>query len=99
MKHVRYTSSGNSVGLDETIEDYWEIADDGHVVRSINFQLDGSILKYDSRHDADSFGILPEGIIEDAMLADTSLGKAILISSTEFENLWSRKAKNENHGE
>jgi hypothetical protein len=97
MKHVRYTSSGNTVGLEETIEDYWEISDDGHVVRSINLQVDGSILKYDSEHDADSFGALPEGIIEDSMLADTSRGKAIQISHTEFESLWSKNAKNENH--
>ena len=98
MKHVRYTSSGNTVGLEETIDDYWEIADDGHVIRSINLQLDGSILKYDSSHDADSFGILPEGLIEDSMLTDVSLGKAIQISHSELESVWSKRSKNENHG-
>ena len=96
MKHVRYQSIGNSVGIQEVIDDFWEVADDGHVVRSVSVRPDGSHLKYDEAHDADHFGALPEGLITPEMLADRSLGKITLISLVDFDAKWTVKAKNEN---
>jgi len=97
MKHVRYQSIGNTVGIENTVDDFWEIADDGHVVRSVHLQPDGSLTKYDQEHDADRFGALPEGILTEEMLADSSLGKITFLSLDEFEAKWSLKAKNEPH--
>ena len=95
MKHVRYQSGGNTVGITEVVDDFWEIADDGHVVRSVHFQPDGSVLKYDQKHDADHFGALPEGEMSEEMLQDRSVGAVTFISPAEFEVRWSQKAKNE----
>ncbi len=95
MKHVRYQSFGNTVGITEVVDDFWEIADDGHVSRSVHVQHDGSVLKYDQKHDADHLGALPEGVITEEMLADRSVGAVTPISPTEFEAKWSQKAKNE----
>jgi hypothetical protein len=95
MKHVRYQSLGNTVGITEVVDDFWEIADDGHIVRSILLQPDGSVLKYDREHDADHLGVLPEGVITEEMLEDCSVGTVTLISQAEFETKWLLKAKNE----
>jgi hypothetical protein len=94
MKYVRYKSIGNSVGLEEDIDDYWEIDPDGNVTRSICSQADGTQLKYDPSHDADSFGQLPEGIISEEHLQDASYGKISPLSLEEFELKWRQKAKN-----
>jgi hypothetical protein len=95
MKHVRYQSVKNSVGIEETVDDFWEIGDDGHVVRSVQVLPDGTHLKYDEGHAADYFGVLPEGVITEEMLAGRSVGKITFISLTDFEAKWSLKAKNE----
>jgi len=95
MKHVRYQSLANTVGIAEVVDDFWEIADDGHVVRSVHLQSDGSVLKYDQEHDADHLGALPEGVITEEMLEDRSVGTVTPISPAEFETRWSLKAKNE----
>ena len=95
MKHVRYESVGNSVGIKEVVDDFWEIADDGYVVRSVHVQPDGSHLKYDREHDADRLGALPEGVITPEMLADRTLGKITFISLADFDAKWTMKAKNE----
>lgn len=95
LKHVRYQSTGNTVGIENAVDDFWEIDDDGHVVRSVQILLDGSVLKYGREHDADSFGILPEGVITEEMLSDHSVGKITRISLSDFEAKWALKAKNE----
>jgi hypothetical protein len=95
MKHVRYQAAGNHAGIEETADDFWEIEDEGYVVRSVHVQPDGSHLKYDRDHDADRFGALPEGVVTEEMLADSSLGKFTFISLAEFEAKWSLRAKNE----
>jgi hypothetical protein len=94
LKHVRYQSTGSTVGIENVVDDFWEIADDGHVVRSVQILLDGSVLKYDRDHGADSFGVLPEGVITEEMLSDHSVGKITLISLPDFEAKWALKAKN-----
>lgn len=94
MKYVRYQSVGNKVGLEETIDDYWELADDGYVLRSINVKSDSSILKYDEEHLADDFGQLPEGIITEENLKDRTYGKVTYISLSDFEKQWLSQAKN-----
>jgi len=95
MKYVRYESRGNRVGIIERVDDFWEIGDDGYVLRSVHVQPDGSRLKYDRVHDADCLGALPEGVITPEMLADCSMGTITFISLADFEAKWTMKAKNE----
>ena len=94
MRFVRYQSKGNSVGLEEDIDDYWEIDSDGYVTRSINVLPDGTRLKYDRTHDADWFGVLPEGVITEENLQDKSWGTIMWLTLQEFEAKWSEKGKN-----
>lgn len=94
MKHVRYQSQGNTVGIEDGVDDYWEIGDDGYVVRSIHLQPDGSRLKYDRQHEADRLGALPEGVISDEMLADRTVGMITFITATEFNVEWKIRGKN-----
>ena len=98
MKHVRYQSLGNSVGIEEVYDDYWELADNGHVVRSVHVLQDGSRLRYDEEHPADRFGVLPEGRITEELLEDSSLGTITVINEADFEAQWAIKAKNERIG-
>jgi len=95
MKHVRYLSKGNSVGLEDDIEDYWEIDAAGYLERSVHVLPDGTLLKYDRRRAADEHGALPEGVVTAEYLADASYGQTSFISPEEFEAQWSRPAKNE----
>jgi hypothetical protein len=96
MKYVRYESLGNTVGLENDINDYWEIGPDGFVERSINVQSDGSLLKYSRDHPADQFGALPEGAISKENLEDENCGKCTRLTASEFEFKWAQKAKNWN---
>ena len=95
MKYVRYQSEGNTVGIEDGADDFWEIADDGYVSRSINLQSDGSRLKYDRQHEADKFGALPEGVITDEMLADRAVGKITFLTAAQFAAEWTIRGKNE----
>ncbi len=98
MRYARYQSIGNTVGIEVTVDDFWEIADDGFVVRSVHILPDGSVLKYDQAHAADSFGILPEGVITEEMLSDYSVGKITRVSVSDFGAKWALKAKNRSEG-
>ncbi len=93
MKHIRYQAIGNTVGIESAVDDFWEIADDGFVVRSVQILSDGTVLKYDQVHAADSFGILPEGVITEQMLADHSVGKVSRISLSGFESCGRQRRK------
>jgi len=93
MKYVRYQSQGSTVGIEAGVDDYWEIADDGYVVRSIHLQPDGSRLKYDLQHEADGLGALPEGMITDEMLADKTLGQFTFLTATQFDGSGRYKAR------
>jgi len=95
MKYVRYQSRGNTVGIEDGVEDYWEIADDRYVVRSIHLQSDGSRLKYDRKHAADGLGALPEGTISDEMLSDKTVGTITFLTAREFDAEWAIRGKNE----
>jgi hypothetical protein len=77
------------------VDDFWEIGNDGYVVRSINLQIDGSRLKYDRQHESDQFSALPEGVITDGMLSDKPIGKITFITATEFNAAWAVRGKNE----
>jgi len=94
MKHVHYRSIGNSVGLEENIDDYWEIDVVGYLERSVHILHDGALLKYDRERAADEYGALPEGLVTSEHLEDASFGQTSLISPEEFETLWARPAKN-----
>lgn len=94
MRFIKYTSKGNTVGLEEDIESYWELNSEGYITRSIEVLPDGNLLKYSEVHDADSFGQLPEGITSEENLTDKSFGDCLKITNLEFEDIWSKKSKN-----
>lgn len=88
MRHIRYRSTNNSVGLDSTIHECWEIDGDGLVLRSITIFPNGERLKYDEERSADRLGQLPEGIITDEDLNNTTFGECTPISLDEFNAEW-----------
>ena len=95
MKYVQYQSRGNTVGIEDGVNDFWEIDEDGYVVRSIHMQPDGSRLKYDRQDEADNLGALPEGIIADEMLADRTVGQITFLTATQFDVEWAIRSKND----
>jgi hypothetical protein len=94
MKHYRYESKGNTQGLEESIECYWEINDAGFIVRSLELLADKTILKYSEQHEADSMGQLPEGRVTEDNLNDGSFGICTRLSKSEFEKFWRQNAAN-----
>jgi len=94
MKFIKYLSEGNSVGLENDIESYWEIDVNGYITRSIDIIKNGDLLKYSASHSADSFGQLPEGKVSEVNLNDQSFGKCLNISTEEFESIWLLKSIN-----
>ncbi len=94
MKYVEYQSEGNTVGLEMDIVSFWEIDDDGCVVRSVDLQPDGTLLKYDQDNQADHLGQLPEGTITDANLADPRYGVCTVIAREAFESAWQADSLN-----
>ena len=96
MKYIRYTSKGNTVGLEEDIISFWEIASDGYIKRNIEILSDGNRLKYSEHHAADTMGQLPEGIVTEENLQDRSYGESLEIDSNLFEAEWTKEAINFN---
>jgi hypothetical protein len=94
MRYIRYLSRGNTQGLDQGIESYWELDDEGYIVRSVDLLKNGDLLKYSEKHLADSFGQLPEGRTTQDNLDDKSFGSCIRLTKNEFEKVWERKAAN-----
>ncbi|WP_063370756.1 hypothetical protein [Pseudoalteromonas luteoviolacea] len=96
MKFVKYSSKGNSIGLDDNIVSYWQINVQGEVIRSIEIQSNGELLKYLEEHQADSYGQLPEGIITNDNLNNQSYGTCEFLTESDFDKMWSKKAINFN---
>lgn len=94
MRHIRYRSTNNSVGLDSTIHECWEIDGDGLVLRSITIFPNGERLKYDEERSADRLGQLPEGVITDEDLNDTRYGECAPMSLDEFNAEWKVRSVN-----
>ncbi|WP_395341247.1 hypothetical protein PN836_018780 [Ningiella sp. W23] len=94
MKYYKYESKGNSQGLEETIECYWEIDEADIIVRSIEVLNDKTILKYSEQHEADSMGQLPEGRVTHDDLNDSSFGICTRLSKDQFEKHWRKNAEN-----
>ncbi len=94
MKFIKYISNGNTVGLENSIESYWELNKEGYIVRSIDMIENGDVLKYSEDHVADSYGQLPEGVITEDNLKDKRFGTCVYISMSEFDKLWSKKSIN-----
>ena len=59
MKYRLYSSSGNTVGVDDYLG-YSEIDADGYWSRYLEVKSDGAAYKHSRNHTADEFGILPE---------------------------------------
>ena len=94
MRYIRYQPAADLLDPAGSVEDYWELADDGFALRSVHLLADGSCLRYGREHDADSLGVLPEGAVNAEMLADASLGTFTVLSRADFELLWGQPAKN-----
>ena len=96
MKFIKYSSKGNTVGLEENIVSYWELDQEGYIVRCIEERETGEYLKYSEFHEADSYGQLPEGITTEENLKDLTYGSCVRLTKKQFEYLWSKKAINYN---
>jgi len=96
MKYIKYLSLGNTVGLDNDIESYWEIDDDGYIVRSVDVLSNGQRLKYSESHQSDTYGQLPEGVTTEENLQDPSYGLCSTLEQCEFESAWLIKTVNLN---
>ncbi len=97
MKYVRYESRGNTVGLDELIDAYWELDKKNEVIRCIEIKQDGTRLKYNQNHIADSHGQLPEGKITEENLSDKRYGVITTLTKDQFEMEWFKDAANYNN--
>lgn len=94
MKFIKYISNGNNVGLENSIESYWELNKEGFIVRSIDIIENGDVLKYSEDHVADSYGQLPEGVITEDNLKDKRFGTCVYITMAEFDSLWNKTSIN-----
>lgn len=94
MRHYRYESKGNTQGLEEDIDCYWEIDEEGFIIRSVEVLNNKTLLKYSKQHEADSMGQLPEGQITQDNLNDSSFGVCTRMSKGQFEKIWGKNASN-----
>jgi len=88
MFYRLYCSSGNTVGVDEYVC-YSEIGADGLWVRYVEIRSDGKALRYDQKHAADEYGVLPEGEWQEAEASLREFGTVSSISTELFEAVWS----------
>ncbi len=88
MRHRLACTTGNLHELDEYLG-YYEIDDEGYISRYVEVRADGTALRYDRTHEADSFGILPEGQWDDAEASKPEYGSLCIISGALFEAVWS----------
>ncbi|MDN4051553.1 hypothetical protein QPK32_00455 [Massilia sp. YIM B02763] len=63
---------------------YFEVANDGQVVRHLEQYQSGELLHYDLQHDSDTYG----GLAKDTL--DLSEAAYLYISAEEFEQVWER---------
>ncbi len=87
MLYRLYCSSGNSEGIPEYVG-YSEIGDDGYWQRYVEIGANGTALRYDRAHSADSFGVLPEGQWDEAAASLTGYGTLTAISAELFDAVW-----------
>ncbi len=88
MIYRLYSSSGNTLGLDECVS-YSEIGDDGYWTRHIEMNADGTALRYTTARAADRHGVLPEGQWDEEEASKPEYGKVIIMSQELFEAVWS----------
>lgn len=87
MKYRLYSSEGNSVQL-ESYLGFFEIGDDNHVTRYLEFCADGTPRRSTEKFYVDEFGRLPERPIDEAEASKSEYGTFVAISSTAFEAIW-----------
>jgi hypothetical protein len=91
MKYYFYTSTGNTVGLDEYLC-YSEIDADGYYSRYLEITSSGAAYRYSRDHMADEHGVLPEGIWDDAEATKAESGTTAKITPELFAAIWGRIA-------
>ena len=89
MKYLFYSSTGNTLGLEEYIA-YLELDNTGHCVRYLELKSEDSILRYSTSHAADRHGQLPEGVWNSGDVLDSAYGVQGLLPRGVFEALWTR---------
>jgi hypothetical protein len=87
LKYRLYSSEGNTLAL-ESYLGYFEIGDDGYVVRYLETRADGTSLRYSTEFDADEYGCLPEGPVDEAEASQPHYGLFSVIAASVFESVW-----------
>jgi hypothetical protein len=91
MNYYLYTSTGNTVGLDDYLS-YSEIDVDGYHSRYLEISSSGATYRYSREHVADEHGFLPEGIWDDIEAAKAEYGTTAKITAELFTAIWDRMA-------
>ena len=95
MLYRLHCTTNNSVGLEEYLS-YSEIDDEGYWSRYLEIRADGTVLRYSTDKEADRFGILPEGLWNEAEAKNEKYGIVTAISVELFEAIWA-KTDYDNH--
>lgn len=88
MQHYLYSSSGNTVDVDEYLG-FFEVGDDD-VCRYLEIRADGTAVRYTVQRPEDKFGFLPEGTWSSgaAEAKKPEYGHCRPISPALFETMW-----------
>lgn len=88
LKYIkRYWNEGRGDEYDSWGTSWWffEVNENGEVVRQAELYENGRLLRYSSEHAEDEFGALAE------ISLDKSHAEYTLMSPEEFEEVWSRR--------
>lgn len=89
MRHYLYSSSGNTLSLDEYLG-FFEVGEDDYICRYLEIRADGVAVRYSEKQPFDTYGILPEGTWSSGAneAAKPEYGHCRPISSALFETIW-----------
>jgi hypothetical protein len=89
MKYRLHSSTGNTIGIDDYLG-YSELDEDGYWSRYLQINADGTAYRYSRSHEADEFGVLPEGQWDESEASELKYGTIAEITSLLFEAVWAR---------
>lgn len=89
MLYRLYSSTGNTLGLDDYLG-YLEIDVDGYTTRYLEINSNGLAYRYTRDHPADEFGVLPEGVWDEAEASKAEYGLLVPITAPLFAAVWAR---------